>query len=199
MSSIILNPIKKLKVKLPIIRIMETKEYDENTLRMAWSSHLDYCKSRLKLNLNHKIRLPIVPEDISENIIKFILRKNGDNECKWAKDVDGKGDLVSGSKRYECKCFTSTGPLSYSPTPDWDKICFLDLTNYLDDKLILYECNLKPTDEEWCKIKLNKNQSFTDQCDEKRRPRLTFDGLKKQLGDKLSKVYEGNFESIFTS
>jgi hypothetical protein len=38
----------------------------------------------------------------------------------------------------ECKCFTSDGPLSFTPSSNWDVIYFLDARDWLNDNFILY-------------------------------------------------------------
>jgi hypothetical protein len=46
---------------------------------------------------------------------------------------------------------------------------------------------------------VNKTETFNDQCLQKRRPRLNWNNLHSQLGSECQKIFEGSFESIFTS
>jgi hypothetical protein len=179
-------------------RNMNEDKYTKELLIYQFNLHKMYVKGRIdttkKIGVN--VRLPSIPEDISENIVKFIIHnKLGDKTSRW--DCK-KGDLHSSLEgTQECKCFTSDGPLSFTPSSDWDVLYFLDARKWLDDYFILYKVSLKRTSTEWKKIKVNKTQTFEDQTKQGRRPRLTWDTLKYQIETHYSKVYEGNFEDIF--
>ena len=144
-----------------------------------------------------EIRLPSIPEDISENIVKYIIQnKLNDKTSSW--DCK-RGDLESKNEgKQECKCFTSTGPLSFTPSSEWDVIYFLDAQKWLSDSFVLYRIPLKRTSTEWQKIKVNKKQTFEDQCKQGRRPRMNWKILEPQVASHCTKVYEGTFEDIFT-
>lgn len=173
--------------------------YTEETLREQYASHKEYVNRRinttLKIGLN--VRLPSIPEDISENIVKHIIRnKLGDTTSRW--DCK-KGDLQSQKEgKQECKCFTSNGPPSFTPSSDWDVIYFLDARKWLNDFFVLYRIPLKRTSTEWKNIKVSKTQTFEDQTKQGRRPRITWESLQPQIHTYCIKVYEGTFYDIFT-
>lgn len=170
--------------------------YTPELLINQYNLHKDYVKGRIASTKKLKVRLPSIPEDISENIIKQTIRnKLKDTSCTW----DCKnGDLHSEQEgKQECKCFTSDGPSSFTPSSEWDVIYFLDATKWLENEFILYRVNLKKSSNEWKNIKVNKNQTFEDQCKEKRRPRINWSALKPQIESFCKKVYEGTFEDIF--
>jgi hypothetical protein len=172
--------------------------YTEDVLRTQFNLHKNYVSGRIASGkqLDIKFRLPSIPEDISENIIKFIIHRSGDKTSNWNC---GKGDLVSEKEgKQECKCFTSDGPPSFTPSSDWDVIYFLDARKWLEDKFICYKISLKKTSDEWKKIKVSKSQSFEDQCKQGRRPRITWESLYPQIQQYTSKIYEGTFDNIFT-
>lgn len=171
------------------------EKYTQSILREQFNLHKSYVVGRknttIALGLN--VRLPSIPEDISENLIKFIIHKT-DKTSTW----DCKGDLQSSVEGIqECKCFTSDGPLSFTPTSDWDVIYFLDARNWLTDHFVMYKIPLKKTSEEWKNIKVSKAQTFEDQCKQGRRPRITWDSLKPQIESYCIKVYEGSFDDVF--
>jgi hypothetical protein len=171
--------------------------YTESVLKEQFDLHKNYVNQRKESSKKLKItfRLPSIPEDISENIIKFIIHKNGDTTSNW----NCSGDLISEKEgKQECKCFTSDGPPSFTPSSDWDVIYFLDARNWLNNKLILYKINLKRSSDEWKKIKVNKKQTFDDQCKQGRRPRLTWNSLQPQISEYTTKIFEGTFDDIFT-
>jgi len=144
--------------------------YTEDLLKEQYLIHKSYVKGRIETTkkIGVKVRLPSIPEDISENIVKYIIiNKQNDKTCIWNCKV---GDLYSTIEgKLECKCFTSDGPPSFTPSSDWDVIYFLDARNYINDRFILYRIPLKRTSEEWKKIKISKTQTFDDQTNEKRR------------------------------
>lgn len=73
------------------------------------------------------------------------------------------------------------------------------MRDWLNDHFILWQVKLTNDSKEWKDLKMSKTQTFEDQCKEGRRPRIGFDKIKAQLGDKCVSVYDGTFEEIFTS
>jgi hypothetical protein len=172
--------------------------YTKELLINQYALHKSYVKGRIDTTkkIGVKVRLPFIPEDISENIIKHLIHnKRNDKTSSW--DCK-KGDLKSKKEgKQECKCFTSNGPLSFTPSSDWDIIYFLDARDWLNDNFILYIISLKRTSPEWKKIKMSKTQTFEDQMNQGRRPRISWDLLYPQLEPFCSKVFDGTFEDIF--
>jgi len=170
------------------------EKYTTTILREQYNLHKNYVMKRK--NLPIKIRLPSIPEDISENIIKNIINnKLGDKTSSW----DCKGDLKSLTEGVqECKCFTSDGPLSFTPSSNWNVIYFLDARQWLDDRFILYRVPLERTSDAWKTIKVSRSQTFEDQVRQGRRPRVNWNSLKPQIETNVHKVFEGSFEEIFS-
>jgi hypothetical protein len=192
-----------LESKNKIINDIENEKITDDTytkelLKEQYNLHKVYVKGRIDTTkkIGVKVRLPSIPEDISENIIKQIIHnKLNDKTSRW--DCK-KGDLQSEKEgKQECKCFTSDGPPSFTPSSDWDIIYFLDARNWLNDKFILYRIPLKRTSTEWKNIKVSKTQTFEDQTKQGRRPRITWESLKPQIEKYCIKVYEGVFNDIF--
>jgi len=63
-------------------------------------------------------------------------------------------------------------------------------------KFIIYEISLSNTDEDICTIKVNKNETYQDHCKAGKRPRITFNELKKQLGDKCKEIFNGSIDLL---
>jgi hypothetical protein len=181
----------------PAVKMTEDT-YTKELLKGQYALHKSYVKGRIDTTnkIGVKVRLPCIPEDISENIIKQIIHnKLNDKTSRW--DCK-KGDLQSQNEgKQECKCFTSDGPPSFTPSSDWDVIYFLDARNWLNDTFILYRIPLKRSSPEWKEIKVSKTQTFEDQTKQGRRPRITWESLYPQIESHCSKVYEGTFEDIF--
>ena len=153
---------------------------------------------RLKYRFEHKnvqYRLPNFPDYISENMVMRIIQQT-DTSCTRSCS----GDLYSTQQgKIEVKCFTSVGPSSFGPKCEWDVIYFLDAMEWTSNHFVLYKINLKNSSEEWKQIKINKAESYTDQCDQKRRPRLAWALLYPQIRDHTEIVFDGSFEDIQTS
>jgi hypothetical protein len=177
---------------------MVEDKYTSEILKEQYALHKSYFIGRLNTtkNIGIKVRMSGIPEDISENIIKNIIHnKLNDKTSRWNCN---NGDLQSEKEGIqECKCFTSDGPLSFTPSSHWDVIYFLDARKWLDDNYTLYRIPLKRTSEEWKNIKMNKIQTFEDQTNQGRRPRINWESLYPQIESHCNKVYEGNFEDIF--
>lgn len=172
--------------------------YTGDLLREQYNLHKNYVSQRIKTTkeIGVNVRLPNMPEDISENIIKEIIRnKLNDKTSTWDCKT---GDLHSQKEgKQECKCFTSDGPLSFTPSSDWDVIYFLDARNWLNDKLALYKVTLKMSSIEWKNIKVSKTQTFADQTRQGRRPRITWESLYPSIASNCIKIYQGTFDDIF--
>jgi hypothetical protein len=186
------------KIEVPVLLELKDDTYTSDLLKQQYMLHKSYVTGRIKTTkeIGVKVRLPSIPEDISENIVKQIIHnKLNDKTSRW----DCKqGDLQSQKEgKQECKCFTSDGPPSFTPSSDWDVIYFLDARNWLSDTFVLYRIPLKRSSIEWKNIKVSKTQTFDDQCKEGRRPRITWESLYPQIGSHCNKVYEGTFEDIF--
>ena len=167
-------------------------------LRKRYALLLDFVKANIALDKEYAYdtRHDGLPEHISENIVKFVIRNHlGDPSCTWGCVV---GDLYSTkSKVIECKSFTSNGPTSFGPKQAWNMIYFLDAREWLTDRLVLWEISLPNTHEIWKNIQVKKGQTKDEQGEEGRRPRINWDGLYPQIQEHCKKVYEGNFEGIF--
>jgi hypothetical protein len=171
-------------------------ELTKNDVINLFKAHVDYCKIKINIytKLSKKHRLPNFPEDVSENIVKFIIKKIYNYCPSW----DTKsGDLCYDGKQLEVKCFSSYGPSSFGPTEKWNELYFLDGTDFLNSKFKCFKINLANDDKNWKEIKINSTETFEDQCKQKRRPRIGFNQIKKQLKDDVELIYSGSFDDIF--
>ena len=134
--------------KLFISKSISNDTYTKEVLLEQFLLHKTYVTKRKESSkrLGVSFRMPGIPEDISENIIKFIIHKNGDTTSKW----NCAGDLLSDKNgKQECKCFTSGGPISFTPSSDWNVIYFLDATKWLNNNFKLYKVPLTKTSDEF--------------------------------------------------
>jgi hypothetical protein len=176
--------------------------YSEEMLREAYTGFQAYYRVRLEMKERTQgaIRCPNTPEDISENIIKFVIRNKVGVPSDWAKMVGRRGDLWSEVEHVqECKWITSEGPCSFGPTKDWDVIYFGDAREWLSDRLRVYRVALKPKSSFWSMLRMSSTETFWDQCAQGRRPHISWEALHPQLGDQCQLVYEGTFEGIFSN
>lgn len=161
--------------------------YDKPSLIKRFTKFKEnYVSDKELISNGLKIRHQNTPEDITENITKFIIRKyENDTSCVWCKGVDKKwrltGDLFSNKYEktapIEVKSFTSNGPSQFGPDKKFGVLYFLDLRNWLDDEIILWKVNLNYTSPEFKNIKVNKVQTMGDQLLEGRRPHISWDNI----------------------
>lgn len=147
-----------------------------------------------------------LPEDLTENLAKFIIRKyDNDPTIIWAKNqkINGKkipGDLYSVlydiDHQPEVKSFTSNGPIQFGPNKKFGVLYFLDLRKFTDDIIVLWRANLTHETEVYRNIKMNKLQTHSEQCEEGRRPRINWEGLYPQIKEHCVKIFEGTFSQI---
>jgi hypothetical protein len=168
--------------------------YSEECLKDRFNMQIEqfFKLNNIKNEYKIRIRNQNFPEDVSENIIKFIVRTfDNDPTCYW----NGKKDLHSYKGNVECKCFTTDGPISFSPSSGWDIIYFLDATKWSEKKFKLYKCCLKNTSKEWKNIKVNRTDTFIQHCQQGRRPHISWSSLQPQIESKI--IFDGKFEKIF--
>ena len=181
-----------------------TDKYTAEILTVRYRSYADdYRKTiEIKQTSGLPIRHQNPPEDITENIAKFIIQNyDDDRSCKWAKSIGIKGDLYSDKysvdSPIEIKSFTSDGPSSFGPNKKFGVLYFLDMRGWLENVIILWKVNLTNESPSWKQIKMNKTQTHEDQCKEQRRPHISWDKLYPQIENYCTKIYEGSFDNIF--
>ncbi len=205
MASQLLTSIKlKLKPKKLVESVMPTTDkYTEDVLRTRYTRYKTNALEDLELirTSGIKFRLANPPEDITENLVKFIIRnKLGDDSCVWAREAKLPGDLYSSTQKIiEAKSFTSDGPCSFGPKKVFNVIYFLDMRGWLEDRIILWRVNVSNESPAWKAIKMNKTETNEDQCKLGRRPHITWEALHPQLAEYTEKIYEGTFEDVFDS
>jgi hypothetical protein len=176
--------------------------YTDDILRKSYLSFRDFYSSKkaMKIETALPIRLPNFPEDISENIVRLIIRNyEGYNDVLWSKEVNKPGDLISETLGIiEVKCSSSSGPCSFGPVKEFNVWFFLDVRNFEDDIFICHKVDLSSQSSQWKNLKVNNLQTLEMQSKQKRRPRANWDTIiYPQLKEYCHKVYEGSFEGIF--
>ena len=168
--------------------------YTLRTLCKRFNLHHAYVTMTKEMNIG--VRLPGIPDDISENIIKFYLINQKKHTVTW----ECSGDLLSKEEgRVECKCFTSDGPISFTPSSHWDVIYFLDARKWIDRRFTLYRIPYSVKSDMWQDIIINKNKeprTFRGQAAVGRRPRITWEALHPQILNECEAVFDGYFEDI---
>jgi len=143
-----------------------------------------------------KIRMSNFPSYISENIVKFTIAKLYKIIPTW----DTKsGDLaIINGIRIEVKgsLNLNKGPITFGPTEEWDRIYIVDGINMIKNQYKVYEIRLSNKSEKWKNIKINKKQTYYDQCIQKRRPRIIFKELKCQLSDDCRLIFDGILDDL---
>ena len=179
-------------------------DYTRDVLETEYIAYRDYyiTRSNTKNKKGLSIRLPNPPEDVTENIVKFIINNyDNDPSCKWAKAIQLSGDLYSDKYTIkmppEVKSFTSNGPSSFGHKKKFGVLYFLDMRDWLNNKFVLWKVNVSSDSPEWHNIKMNKTQTNEEQCKQKRRPHISWENIYSQIPDKCVKVYDGTFEDIF--
>lgn len=172
--------------------------YTADVVQSQYQIYKQYALSREQVSREARvhIRMPGIPEDISENIIKFILNRHRADQTRWDCTT---GDLWSEREgKQECKCFTSDGPSSFTPTTVWDVIYFLDARQWRADQFTLHRVSLSNQSDTWKNIKVNKTQTFFDHTQNGRRPRISWTHLFPQIQDHCEQVFQGSLKDIFS-
>jgi len=194
--------------------------FDDITTALA---HAIKYQKQMKEIFNGRCRSISLPQEITENIGIQILRIVTGVDARWCKEtqkpnkLSGDGYIPAtgftlnlkglktkakviikyeGIKKLEFKCFTSPGPPSFGPTEKWDMLYFLDGIDYQNYTFKMYEVPLSNDATAWKALKMSKSHTFEDQAEQIRRPRLTFDKIRKQLGDNCQLIWEGDIRNL---
>lgn len=181
------------------VTTQDNVETDNYTKDIVMDSYKRYKDDVINTRINserigHNLRISNMKQDLSENIIKFILI----NICGHGVTWKCKGDLLSLIEGIlECKFFTSDGPSSFSPSSSWNVLYFLDGRDWLEnDHFVLYRVNLSDTSEVFQNIKVNRNDTFAKHRKQGRRPRIRWEALKPQIEGHYEVVADGKLEDI---
>lgn len=171
---------------------------DKNVIKKIIKNYIELCKEYTLINENlnfKKIRRINFPESVSENIIlNFLEKQNMNYKYNW--DIK-KGDLFNETlqKQIEVKCVASKGPISFGPNQLWDELYILDIRkiewNFIPIKIFHFNSNDK---NKFYNIKVNKNETIKDQCEQKRRPRINLSSLINN--ENFSCIFDGNLNEI---
>jgi hypothetical protein len=150
-----------------------------------------------KLLEENGFRRPNFPEGLSETLAGSVLSKYYSKQISKAPT----GDLIckETKRKYEIKCFSSTGPTSFGPEEAWDSLVFVDFTKYKKGDFIVYEFPFKNTDKEIQELVMSKRkkETFQQQCASGRRPRICFDDFcKQQDQSKRITIFNGNINDL---
>jgi len=206
LTTTILSPVKHNDLQ-PIKKKDENDDkYTPEVLCERYKLYRDFYIETEKIikTTGLPIRHQNPPEDITENIVKFIINNyDNDPSCKWAKSIKSTGDLYSdkypNNSPPEVNAFTSDGPSSFGPKKKFSVIYFLDMREWLNDAFILWKVNVSNMSPEWQGLKMNKKQTNEEQCIEGQRPHISWDNIHSQIPDKCIKIYSGSFDGIFTN
>lgn len=178
--------------------------------------HLDYLYKYLDISLYNKKynwRRSNLSEGFTENLAKNIIFKvsNYRPTKPCFGDLFAEDDFICKNKLFkrgkiEIKCTSSSGPISFGPNENWSTLFIIDLSdlinldNYnttnikeeiLSRNIKMYGIPRSNEDIIWKNIKVNKKETISDQYKQKRRPRITFKYLEKQLieSDSIMEIY----------
>ena len=175
--------------------------YTFEILNRCLDKYIDGLKFNDEINSllsKKKRRNDNFPSDISENIIKFVIKNKYRIMPCWDTD---KGDLVINKagffKRIEVKGFISNGPSSFGPKEKWDLLYFVDGQDIINKHFKVYEVKLANKTEIFRNIKISKKETYGAISDSGRRPRGSFyDIFKPQLGEYCNLIFDGHISTL---
>lgn len=173
----------KDNLSIDIVKIMLDRHIDDYKFIEAVNQKLDA----------KKIRQSNFPSHLSENLVKFLIASRYHVMPSWNTHT---GDLCfylrERTLKMEVKAFSSTGPTSFGSNETWDWIYFLDATRFHEYYFSLYEVRLSNDHPEWQQLRINQQETYQQQCQQKRRPRLKFSTIEQQLKDHCRLIYSGH-------
>lgn len=169
----------------------------KNVIKNLYENYLNHCDIINNVRISNpiiRVRRNGFPDIVSEHLVLYALLGNNINnyEYTWNTAGDLKKTKDDEIKKIEIKCTSSSGPLSFGPTQHWDDLYICDASDFTNDRIKIYY--IKCNKDTFQNIKVNKKQKFKDQCLQKRRPRISLDGILAQLNEEndYDTVYDGS-------
>lgn len=168
-----------------------------------YNDGIDQIKIDLKRYGNEEtVRRMNAPEYLTEHLGRIILKRVGTS----SKRIKGHDLITTDGQVIEVKAPASAGPLSFSPNCNFNRLLIVQLPRNRDGTIVAYLC---PCINKLETIVVNKNtrshkkwpmrsfcETFKDQCNQKRRPRVTLQNILDHFGSNAKKIYEGSFETL---
>ena len=189
----------QIKRKYNIQKLLKKRNYNEKLLARTFINILTEFKfynRALKKYKEFDIRLPILPEFLSEILVYFAIRNILKDTSVTRKCI---GDLASEEYgRIEVKGFSSTAPNSFSTNMKWDSLFFVDCkTIENDNNVIIYKVLMSLNDFKNL-IYVSKTKTFADYEKSKQRAKISFDNLTKQKKFVYEIVFQGNYKNLLS-
>jgi hypothetical protein len=73
---------------------------------------------------------------------------------------------------------------SFGPTESWRYLCLIDARQLENDIFKIYFIDLPNDSDIWQSLKVNSTDTYLDQCNTKRRPRINPNSIFEQLKEK---------------
>ena len=125
-----------------------------------YKTYCKLCKQTLELKEIRNVgRKPNFPEVISEALCRKLFNLNKPKN----------GDATFGNLRVEIKCFSSKGPISFGPTESWDILIVVNAIKHPTFDFHIFH----KSHSDFHSLKINKHETFVEQCSSKRRPRIS--------------------------
>lgn len=172
--------------------------FDIKIIELLLDNYIEKIKLIKNINIKldkRKIRNDNFPSEISENILKYVFYKKYKIMPNW-NTIKGDLELFNG-KILEVKAFSSDGPTSFGPNEKWNILYIVDCKRFMEKRFKVYEINLSNNNEIFKNIKINKNETYYEQCLQKRRPRIKFDILKKQLNNNINIIFDDIIDKLY--
>ncbi len=177
---------------------IDSDEFTFDKLIILLNGYTEYVKVLHKINSslgNRKIRNPNFPSEISENIVKFSLKKKGLDPI-WNVNT---GDLSLNGKKLEVKGLSSDGPSSFGPKEKWEILYFVDCKDYMNKHFKIYEISLANNSEIFRNVKLNKTETFGEIANANKRGKLRgcfYTIFKPQLESHCTLIFDDNINVL---
>ena len=189
--------VKKHK-KYEIKKYFNKKKYNEKLTPRTLINVITEFKFFQKTLLKYKefdIRLPIIPEFVTENLCMLCIKNILGDKSVTRKCV---GDLVSEEfGLIEVKAFSSNAPNSFSTKMKWNSLFFCDCRSFEKNVITIYKVNM-----ELCafkRLKVTNDKTFKDCEDIKQRAKVSFENLKVQESFKYDKIFEGDYKKLLVT
>ena len=177
---------KKLKDNMTLELLERCIDNYNNTIMMEKQINTHLSKK--------KIRQSNFPSHISENIAKFAICKRYGIMPTWDTE---KGDLFINSQlEVKGSIDLHNGPPTFGPTEVWSHIFFVDGVDTQLKKYKVYHFPLSNDSDKWRNLKVNKTETYHDQCIQKRRPRLSFKQIQSQLPNECTLIFDGHISQL---
>jgi hypothetical protein len=181
------------------MKYIKPKKYTAKILSRRINTFLHNYNEIINLkNDGVNIRHNPTPEDITENLVVYSLRKiYPQKDIMWSKNLNKKkGDIWINNKNYEVKSFISNNtPIQLRHVKKFYGLYFVDLRN-INNYILIWQFNYTYNSNKYLNIKINQKLNIRKIFFKEKTVFINWNYLYPQIKNNVKLIYKGRIQKF---